>query len=360
MAFLLLLAAWLPLFDGKSLTGWRHEGPRPSFHTSNSELRTSGRASAGNWIHTSAEYENFRLRFDYKLTQWAEAAVLLRAARSERPQHTGVTLVLAHDYHRDLNAQTRRWITGALMDAVEPKTLLPASYDQWHKVEIDLRGTALKASIDGTVVQDLDLSSVPGLGHRLRRGVIGFPDMGYGYALRNLELDDLGAPTKFVELTTIAGWGRRGNSGEWRAHDGVIEGMNGDSILYAPPVFQDFKLSAVVRTHDRVNSGIFLRGQPEGPNRGFEVQIYSPVDGVFQTGSVYGLRRSSLESDLEGRWFLLQIRVHGPRCTVWVDGRQTADFDQLPPALQAPGRIGLQIHSPDTRVEFRDLRIHEL
>ena len=87
----------------------------------------------------------------------------------------------------------------------------------------------------------------------------------------------------------------------------------------------------------------------EGPRRGFEVQIYSPVDAVYQTGSIYTRQRSLLQADLEDHWSLLQIRVEGKRCTVWVDGQQTAMVDNLPPELVKPGRIGLQIHS-DTAV----------
>lgn len=90
------------------------------------------------------------------------------------------------------------------------------------------------------------------------------------------------------------------------------------------------------------------------------MQIYSLVDAVYQTGSIYTRQRSSLQADLEGHWSLLQIRVEGKRCTVWVDGQQTAMVDNLPPELVKPGRIGLQIHSDDGRVEFRDLRVRPL
>jgi UvrD/REP helicase N-terminal domain len=40
--------------------------------------------------------------------------------------------------------------------------------------------------------------------------------------------------------------------------------------------------------------------------------------------------------------------------------QQTAMVDNLPPELVKPGRIGLQIHSDDGRVEFRDLRVRPL
>jgi hypothetical protein len=344
-----------PLFNGRDLSGWVHEGPHPSSSVVSGELRISGLAQAGNWVHTAGEYEDFRLRFEYNLKQWAEAAVVVRAPRSQRPQMAGLTVVLAHDFHKE----TTPYTTGALMGVRAPKATLAASFEKWHAVEISARGNALRVTIDGEVVQDLSLRDVPELRHRLKRGVIGFPDMGHGYALRGLAIEELGAPTKIVDLVSnnsLAGWGKRGDSGEWRLAGDVVEGMNGHSILYAPGEWKDFEFTAVVRTHLRVNAGVFLRGWPEGANRGFEVQVYSPVDAVYPTGSVYGRQRARISADLEEQWFLLQVRVEGARCTVWVNGEQTADFEGLPEELRQAGRIGLQIHSDEGRVEFRDVR----
>jgi hypothetical protein len=44
------------------------------------------------WLHTAEEYENFRLTFEYKLSQWAEAAVILRAPRMGRPMQSGIAI----------------------------------------------------------------------------------------------------------------------------------------------------------------------------------------------------------------------------------------------------------------------------
>lgn len=355
----LVHAEYQPIFNGEDLKGWEQYGPARTFSAEAGELRTSGRGNAPNWIHSSAEYENLRLRFEYKLAQWCEASVILRAPRTGRPETAGITLVLAHDFHNE----TSTYITGALMGAVPPKQTFPASWGQWHKVEIELRGQQFLARIDGTVVQDIDLSRVPELRNRLRKGRIGFPDMGYAYALRGIEVEDLGSPTGFTELLqggSLNGWSMRGDSGNWELRGDVIEGSNGHGILYAPAPFTDFELTAVVRTHSRVNSGIFLRGQPDGANRGFEVQIYSPVDAVYPTGSIYGRKRSNIQADLEERWFLLMVRVKGARCEVWVDGIAAAEYDPLPEELRGAGRIGLQIHLENAWVEFRDLRVRPL
>lgn len=351
-----------PLFDGKSLSGWVHEGPVAAFSAANGELRATGLGHAPNWLRTAEEFEDFRLTFEYKLDQWAEAAVILHAPRTARPQHAGIALVLTHDFHNESTAYT----TGAILAVRPPQWKMPETetWGRWHRAVIEVRGSLFHASIDGHTVQEIDTSTVPALAHRLRRGHIGFPDMGHAYSVRNIEITDLGCPSQLIALLpgrTLEPWSRRGDSGMWRVTaGGTIEGSNGHSILYAPGEFADFEFTAAVRTQARVNGGVFFRGDPAGPRRGFEVQIYSPVDSVYPTGSIYGLIRSSLSADLEGVWFLLQVRVRGQRVQVWIDGQPVAESDQLPKEFLAPGRIGLQIHSDKASIEFRDIRLRPL
>jgi hypothetical protein len=347
-------AGFHPLFNAKNLSGWSVEGPRSSFFVHEGALHSSGRAHLPNWIRTAREYENFRLRFEYRPAQWAEMAVLLRAPRTERPQHAGAAIFLGHDFHNKNGAH----VTGAVLGLRPPAQLPPPGHGQWRRCEIELIGLRLKVSIDGVLLQDFDLPD-----HRLPRGHIGFPDMGYAWSVRAIEIEELGAPVPFTDLLasgSLDAWQKQGGSGEWSLEQGVLRGSNGHSVLYAPPVFSDFEFTACVRTHHRVNSGVFFRGLSQPGVRGFEVQIYSPVDAVYPTGSIYNHQRSRLSADLENRWFLLQVRVQGPRVQVWVDGEPAAETAQLPAGLDAPGRIGFQIHLEDTSVEFRDIRVRPL
>ncbi len=355
---LLSASTAVPIFNGRDLQGWVHEGDCPTFAAVESELRTSGRGNFPNWLHTAAEYENFRLNFEYKLAQWAEAAVVLRAPRWGRPAQAGIAIVLAHDYHKVVD----KYVTGAIAGAEPPRSALPASFGQWHKAEIVLDGDRLRATFDGVVVQDLDIAGHPELRYRLKRGYIGFQDLGYAYSLRNVQLEDLGSRLKYVTLFDggpLKGWEARG-TGNWSVRDGSLFGANSDGILYAPSGFGNFELTMQVLSHRRVNSGVFLRGFPSGPNRGFEIQIYSPVDAVYPTGSIYGIERSRVSADYEERWFFLQIRVEGPHCLVRIDGQTVAESANLPQAVRKPGRIGLQIHSENSGVEFRDIRVRPL
>ncbi|MDX2151637.1 MAG: DUF1080 domain-containing protein [Bryobacteraceae bacterium] len=359
LAPLMCCAEFRPLFNGRNLEGWVHEGPRMSFSAEKGELVVSGRGNPPNWLRTAAEYEDFRLRFEYKLEEWAEAGVYLRAPRAGWPSRAGLGLFLAHDFHREVT----KYDTGALTGALPPVKRPAPSWGVWHSVEIELVGERLKAKVDDSVVQDVDLAADAELRQRLKRGYIGFPDSGYGWRLRNIEIEELGSPTKFLEpfdRRTLNGWRLR-NEGMWSVRDGAIYGANGHGILYAPtPELLNFELTMLVRSHNQVNSGVFLRGDVEGPRRGFEVQIYSPLDTVFPTGSIYNLARSKVSAEYDGRWFLMQIRVEGPRCVVRLDGETVAEYERLSGEALKPGRIGLQIHREDSAVEFKDLRIRVL
>lgn len=355
---LLVAAEMKPIFNGRDLEGWVHEGPRATFSAVNGELFTSGRGNYPNWLRTSEEYENFRLEFEYKLPEWGEAAVLLRVPRCERPGQAGLSIILAHDYHNVID----EYVTGAVAGVLPPREPLPPSFDTWHKVEILLDGDHLRVWIDGRTVQDAHLLGHPELRYRLLRGHIGFPDMGHRYWVRSIRLEDLGDRQKYVTLfdgATLKGWRLRGG-GHWSVRGGAIVGANGHGILYAGPVFENFELTVEVLSRNRANGGIFLRGEPEGPRRGFEVQIYSPPDAVYPTGSIYGIRRSRISADYEGRWFLMQIRVDGARCLVRIDGETVAETERLPETWTGPGRIGLQIHTDGASVEFRNLRVRVL
>ncbi len=347
------------LFDGRTLEGWVHEGPRATFSARDGELRTSGRGNTPNWLRTGREYEDFRLQFDYKLARWAEAAVYLRAPRSGRPGEAGIAIVLAHDFH---SRRDTEYVTGAVRGVLKPARPPAESFEEWHAADVRLEGDLLVVKIDGVELQNTRLAAHPELRHRLRKGYIGFPDLGHAYALRNLRLEDRGGRTRFLELfdgQTLTGWKLTGG-GNWLARGGSIEASNGHGLLFAGGEFQDFELTLLVRTHHHPNGGVRLRSAPGVGGRGFEVQVYSPPEAVYPTGSIYGLERSRITRDHEGEWILMQIRLEGASCLVRIDGETVAETGQLPESALAAGQIALQMHSEDSSIEYRDIRLRPL
>lgn len=323
-----------------------------SFTATADSVVCSGRENSRNWVRTAQEYGDVRVRFAYKLTQWAEAIVVLRAHAVGRATLTGIPVQLAHDFH----GKTSRHVTGAIVGVREPARFLGASFDEWHKAEITVAGERVTVRIDGELVNDV---AVPG---RHAAGHVGFLDLGHGYAVRGIAIEDLGGTEGYAELFNgrdMKGWELR-DGGAWRVAEGSIVGENGHGIYYAPGSFSDFELLAVVKSVGHVNAGIFLRGWPDkARHRGFEVQINSVPDGVYPTGSIYGQTRAELTEDHDGRWALLRIRVERGMVTTWIDGRMAAQ-GPVPPGAPAEGRVGLQIHLDNGRIECRELRTRRL
>lgn len=342
LALLTLLAAAEP--------AWIPEGPTPeNFVQEGAQIEVTGRGSYPNWLRSGREYEELHLVFEYKLAQWSEAAVVLRAPKWGRPMRAGVAITLAHDFHK----KTGRYVTGAVSGVRPPLRLLPESWGSWKKVDLLLTGTRLRVAIDGELVQDTTVE-------RTGPGYVLFPDLGHRYWVRNVVLEDRGAPTK-IERPFAGQRTQRGSSGTWTEANGTLRGADGHSVLYAEPEFEDFRLQLYVRSHQRVNAGVFLRGSPrDGQPRGFEVQVYSPPDAVYPTGSVYNHVRSDIEVDYEGRWLWMEVLVRGRTCAVSIDGRVVARTEELPNDTPARGKIGLQIHSDVGAVEFSDVRIVRL
>lgn len=323
-----------------------------SFTIGADRVECSGRENSRNWVRSSREYGDVRVRFEYKLAQWAEAIVVLRAHAVGRTTLTGIRVQLAHDFH----GKSSRHVTGAIVGVREPARFLGPSFDVWHKAEIAVAGELVTVRIDGELVNDV---TVPG---RHAAGLVGFLDLGHGYAVRGIQIEDLGGAGVYAPLFNgrdVKDWTLR-DGGSWAVANGSIVGENGHGIYYAPDEFSDFELLAVVKSEGHVNAGIFLRGSADKKqHRGFEVQINSVPDGVYPTGSIYGQTRAELVEDHDGRWALLRIRVERGTVTTWVDGRMAAQ-GALPPGVPAAGRVGLQIHLDNARIECRELRIRQL
>ena len=295
------------------------------------------------------EYENVKVTFDYKLAQWAEASFVLRTPKIGRPIQQGVAVFLAHDFHR----KPGNYTTGALAGIEPPTKLLPPTYDKWHTVQLTLVQNRLTVHHNGELLQDTRLPV-----QKLSKGHLHFADLLHKYEIRNfkatkLEATEFGDKATYVE--TWSPWNLR-DAGTWTTSPNSATGSNGHGINYATPNLKDFLFAVEVKSTNNANGGIFFRGSAnKQENRGFEVQIYSPLDSVFPTGSIYGLARSRIAESTEGNWFYMQVLVQGRTCTVWVNGVQIAETTDLPANLTS-GQIGLQIHMENTQVQWRNLR----
>ncbi|MFI6349042.1 OmpL47-type beta-barrel domain-containing protein [Streptomyces sp. NPDC050560] len=112
---------------------------------------------------------------------------------------------------------------------------------------------------------------------------------------------------------------------------------------------------------------------------GHEIQVYDgPTGDMYKTGSVYGFDRVGLagaQVTPKGTWNDYEIRVVGQHFSIYRNGVLINEFDNNggqvfePPRSDDPGTdarrwaegyIGLQNHSTDDVVSYRDVRVKEL
>lgn len=137
----------------------------------------------GTWLISEKQYSDFVLEFEIKLTERGNSGVALRTPLKGDPAFDGMELQIA-DLRYNPAAKPSE-LTGGLYRAVAP-TKQVYKPTEWNSFRIELRGNKLKATINGVLVQDVDLSQqtetvkrhdgtdAPPLKDRPRRGHIGF------------------------------------------------------------------------------------------------------------------------------------------------------------------------------------------
>jgi glucose/arabinose dehydrogenase/type 1 glutamine amidotransferase len=206
---------------------------------------------------------------------------------------------------------------------------------------------------------------------------------------------------------SLAGWSQAG-PGQWSLQsDGSIRSSGGLGMLwYSKKPFGDFSVRVQFRDvapdGHRANSGIFTRfpdirtpveQRPPGSCGtsgsarsapewmaiycGQEIQIYDGDTGEPQkTGSVYNFSPVTLDKagvTPKGQWNDYEVRVVGQHYTIIRNGTVINEFDNTPGKQSSragdpptdlrqflTGYMGLQNHSDNDLVEFRNIRVRQL
>ena len=206
--------------------------------------------------------------------------------------------------------------------------------------------------------------------------------------------------------TSLAGWSQAGAGGFSLLPDGTMRSSGGMGMLwYSKQQFGDYSIRLQFRDAapdgHRANSGVFVRfpdprtpldQRPEGCSTtgsartapewvaiycGNEIQIYDGDTGEPQkTGSVYNFDPLDLDHAKvtpKGQWNDYEIRVVGQHYTIIRNGVVINEFDNTPGKSSSragdpptdlrqflSGYVGLQNHSDNDLIEFRNIRVRNL
>lgn len=352
---------FIPLFNGKDLSGWVVVDGA-TFIPHGDELDCLGQGNYPSWLRSEETFENFVLRFQFKLGKYGEGGVFLHAPLLGRNSNVGFEVQISDEIR---NRKPAVISSGAIFGVVAPTQQAARPLYEWNDVEVVFDWPKLQVTLNGVLVQDLNVEENPELRHRLRSGYLGLQDRGKPHLLRNLRikrLPDKDTMKPIFNGKDLSGWHvlKGGGGATFKVKDGEIVAKNGNGYLMTDKEYQDFDFFCYVKADRDANGGVFLRWKSLEPNdRGYEIQIEDIADSNNPTGSIYDWTKASgVLPYTPGEWYPLQIHLKGSHCVVRVNGTTVAEADDLPKIRKGP--IALQMHSGGKTIRFKDIRVREL
>lgn len=187
---------FVALFDGKSLAGWI--GGEDSYKIEDGRLISlpEGRTN----IYTEKEYDNFVLRFEFKLEPGANNGVGLRAPLGGDAAYKGMESQILDDGHEMYKDIKPYQAHGSIYGIIPAKRGHLKPTGEWNEEEITLDGRHVTVKLNGHVIVDGDLDeaskngTIDGNDHPgLKRdtGHIGFLGHGAHIEFRKIRLKPL-------------------------------------------------------------------------------------------------------------------------------------------------------------------------
>src|SRR5258708_2317213 len=166
MAAMFVTCAWAAepgftdLFDGKTLKGWTRVGDKGSGYLVENGLLVSAPDFHGN-LFTEAEYSNFVLRFEFKMTEGANNGIGIRAPLAGDSAYSGMEIqILDHDAEMYRGKLRPAQYHGSVYDLFPAKTGYLKPTGQWNSEEIVADGSHIVVTLNGTVIVDANLDTI--------------------------------------------------------------------------------------------------------------------------------------------------------------------------------------------------------
>ncbi len=401
---------FVPIFDGQTLNGWKLMGRNgPGYGVTNGVIFCAHHG--GGNLFTEKEYEDFILRFEFKLEPGSNNGIGIRAPYEGDAAYMGMEIQVLDDNVTKYGPLRPEQHHGAVYDVFAPKVGSQKPPGEWNTEEITAQGRHVKVVLNGNVITDADLNSVtnseklqhhPGM---LRpRGHIGFLGHDDYVEFRNLRVKELPVshpdntpPPGFKALFNgkdLNGWkGLVGNPAKraqmspgelaaaqkkadqrmrdhWHAVDGLLNYDGHGDNLCTSRDYGNFEMWVDWKITADGDSGIYLRGCPQ-------VQIWDPNskngkrDHSVGSG---GLHNNLLKGNANipthradnpiGEWNKVRILMTGDKVTVYLNDELVVHNVTMENSvargspLYPLGQIELQNHKDP--LWFKNIYIREL
>jgi hypothetical protein len=187
-----------PLFDGKTLTGWKLiNGHGPGYVPADGKIVCP--ADGGGNLFTEKEYANFVFRFEFLLTPGANNGIGIRAPYEGDAAYKGMEIQILDDSDAMYTGKIRpEQYHGSVYDTIPARTGFRKPVGEWNQEEITAKGRRITVILNGVIILDADLGMVrepkvlekhPGLART--SGHIGFLGHGSHVEFRNIRIKQL-------------------------------------------------------------------------------------------------------------------------------------------------------------------------
>jgi len=203
-ALVVLAAAWLhisavlaaddgfvPLFDGKTLDGWKTTGnwvveedgvvtlkPRPG---------EKGWQRYDAYLTTARKYKDFVLDLEFKIGKGGNSGVFMRVGDPLSQVSTGFEVQIL-DTHGKENPGHHD--CGGVIRTVGPSKNMAKPAGEWNRYIITCKGHHLQVELNGEQIVDIELDKTP-MKDRPLEGYIGFQDEAKRVWYRNVRIKEL-------------------------------------------------------------------------------------------------------------------------------------------------------------------------
>lgn len=145
---------FVPLFNGKDLTGWRPAG----YVVENGMLVCPSKG--GGILLTEEEYDNFVLKLEFKVEAGGNNGVALRTPATGNPAFVGMEIQILDDAHPKYAKLQPYQYCGSVYGVFAAKRGSTKPAGEWNSYEITCDGSKIKIVLNGETIVDGDLSTV--------------------------------------------------------------------------------------------------------------------------------------------------------------------------------------------------------
>ena len=170
---------FVSIFDGKSLDGWKGA---VTGYTAEDGMLVCQEKGGGNLL-TAKEFGDMIFRFDFKFGPGGNNGVSVR----------GHEIQILDDYADKHKSLKPCQYHGSIYCKVPAKRGATKPAGEWNTEEIQVKGTQWKVTVNGQVIVDVDIATVPGLEAVAKRAKAPLGFLGHGCRIdfRNLRVKEL-------------------------------------------------------------------------------------------------------------------------------------------------------------------------